>query len=56
MVFGIDYGIDLVDGEEEKSKNYYVSESVGIACGFLLAALHHAGVATLPPHRVRWGF
>ncbi|NWG93445.1 MAG: nitroreductase family protein [Parvularculaceae bacterium] len=28
-------------------KNYYVNESVGIACGFLLAALHHSGLATL---------
>lgn len=28
-------------------RNYYVSESVGIAVGFLLAALHHAGFATL---------
>ncbi|MCH2182353.1 MAG: nitroreductase family protein [Mariniblastus sp.] len=28
-------------------KNYYVSESVGIATGFLIAALHHAGLATL---------
>ena len=27
--------------------NYYVTESVGIACGFLLAALHKAGIATL---------
>jgi iodotyrosine deiodinase len=27
--------------------NYYVTESVGIACGFLLAALHSAGLATL---------
>ncbi len=27
--------------------HYYVPESVGIACGFLLAALHHAGLATL---------
>jgi nitroreductase len=27
--------------------NYYVTESVGIACGFLLAALHRAGLATL---------
>ncbi len=26
---------------------YYVKESVGIAVGFLLAALHHAGLATL---------
>jgi len=28
-------------------KHYYVSESVGIATGFLIAALHHAGLATL---------
>ena len=28
-------------------KNYYVPESVGIATGFLVAALHHAGLATL---------
>jgi iodotyrosine deiodinase len=35
-------------GEEgEKQKNYYVRESVGIAVGFLLVALHNAGLATL---------
>ncbi len=28
-------------------KNYYVSESVGIACGLFIAALHHMGLATL---------
>lgn len=28
-------------------KNYYVTESVGIATGFLIAALHQAGLATL---------
>ncbi len=28
-------------------KNYYATESVGIATGFLIAALHHAGLATL---------
>ncbi|MEX3011307.1 nitroreductase family protein [Hoeflea sp. TYP-13] len=28
-------------------KNYYVPESVGIATGFLIAALHHAGLVTL---------
>lgn len=28
-------------------KNYYVPESVGIATGFLLAALHHAGLVSL---------
>lgn len=32
----------------EKINNYYVSESVGLACGFLMAAIHHAGLATLP--------
>lgn len=31
----------------EKFKNYYVPESVGIASGFLLAALHTAGLTTL---------
>ena len=28
-------------------KHYYVQESVGIATGFLIAALHNAGLATL---------
>jgi nitroreductase len=28
-------------------KNYYISESVGIATGILITALHHAGLATL---------
>jgi iodotyrosine deiodinase len=31
----------------EAKQNYYVTESVGIATGFLLAALHMAGLATL---------
>ena len=35
------------DEEGKRFKNYYTSESVGIACGFLLDALHHAGLATL---------
>ncbi len=30
-----------------KIKNYYMPESVGIASGFLIAAFHHAGLATL---------
>lgn len=37
-------------GQDEagnKRKNYYMSESVGIATGFLLNALHSAGLATL---------
>ena len=36
-----------VDLSSTKKKNYYVSESVGISCGFLLVALHNAGLATL---------
>lgn len=31
----------------DRKKNYYVSESVGIACGLLIASLHQAGLATL---------
>jgi iodotyrosine deiodinase len=31
----------------ERQAHYYVPESVGIATGFLIAALHHAGLATL---------
>lgn len=33
--------------EGEKKNNYYVNESVGIACGFLIAAIHQAGLVTL---------
>jgi iodotyrosine deiodinase len=43
VVFRIDYGLV----EETKTKHYYVQESVGIATGFLLAALHLSGLATL---------
>lgn len=35
----------LDDGR--RVKNYYVSQSTGIACGMLITALHHAGLATL---------
>ncbi len=35
------------DEAGKRHKNYYTAESVGIACGFLLAALHQAGLATL---------
>jgi iodotyrosine deiodinase len=31
----------------DKRQNYYVTESVGIACGLLLTTLHSAGLATL---------
>ena len=30
-----------------QKKNYYTEESVGIACGFLIAAIHHAGLVSL---------
>ena len=43
-IFAQSYGL-LPDGR--KVKHYYVAESVGIATGFLIAALHHAGLATL---------
>ena len=36
-----------VDAEGLKQKRYYPMDSVGIATGFLIAALHHAGLATL---------
>jgi len=44
VIFRLDYGLKE---DEQKTKHYYVSESVGIAAGFLLAALHVAGLATL---------
>ncbi len=48
VVFRADYGIDRdEDGNERKIKHYYVQESVGIACGFLIAALHWMGLTTL---------
>ena len=48
VVFRIDYGVARdAEGNERKIKHYYVQESVGIACGFLIAALHNMGLATL---------
>ena len=44
IVFKEDYGI-AADGR--RVTHYYENESVGIACGFLLAALNAAGLATL---------
>jgi len=35
------------DEQGSRQKNYYVPESVGIATGMLIAALHNAGLATL---------
>jgi iodotyrosine deiodinase len=43
-VFTQAHGV-LPDGRTVK--HYYAMESVGIACGMLIAALHHAGLATL---------
>jgi len=48
VVFRIDYEAARdADGNERKIKHYYVQESVGIACGFLIAALQNMGLATL---------
>lgn len=44
VVFKEDYGL-ASDGSRQT--HYYVNESVGIACGFLLAALNAAGLGTL---------
>lgn len=35
------------DKDGTKHNNYYVNESVGLSCGMLIAAIHHAGLATL---------
>ena len=43
-IFAQKYGL-RPDGS--RFSHYYVPESVGIAAGFLIAALHHAGLATL---------
>lgn len=43
-IFGQRYG---VDAGGKRAKHYYMPESVGIATGFLIAALHQAGLATL---------
>lgn len=36
-----------IDNSGEKINNYYVNESVGIACGMLITAIHNAGLVTL---------
>lgn len=35
------------ENDGHKHQNYYVTESAGLACGFLLAAVHHAGLVAL---------
>ena len=52
VVFRIDFGLD----GDRKIKHYYVTESVGIATGFLLAALHMAGLSTLTHSPSPMGF
>lgn len=44
VVFKQIYGIQNTG---EKDYHYYVNESVGIACGFLLAAIHQAGLVAV---------
>lgn len=44
VIFGKNYSL-LPDGR--RVKNYYVNESVGIAAGFLIAAIHTAGLVSL---------
>jgi nitroreductase len=44
VIFGQKYA---QDANGKKQKNYYVTESVSIATGLLIAALHHAGLSTL---------
>ncbi|MCB9638861.1 MAG: nitroreductase family protein [Myxococcales bacterium] len=43
-IFAESYGLD---DQGNKIKNYYVQESVGIATGMLIMALHQVGLATL---------
>jgi hypothetical protein len=43
-VFKKVYGLNE---QGEKRNNYYVTESVGLACGFLLVAIHQAGLVAL---------
>ena len=48
VVFEQTYGVRTdAKGRVQKVKHYYARESVGIAVGFLLASLTHAGLATL---------
>jgi iodotyrosine deiodinase len=46
-LIGIFYERFGVDADGNKAKRYYPHESVGIASGMLIAALHRAGLATL---------
>lgn len=57
VVFQQDYELCLLpDGSASKHSNYCVNESVGIAVGMLLSALHLAGLATLVHTPTPMGF
>lgn len=48
VVFGHAYGLEqMPDGTERQFKHYYMQESVGIAVGFFLASITHAGLVAL---------
>ena len=51
IVFKRSYEVEIISVGDiqtlHKHQNYYVTESCGIACGFLLAAIHHAGLVAL---------
>lgn len=42
--------------EDGATQNYYVNESVGLACGMLISTLHEAGLATLTHTPAPMGF
>ena len=44
IVFKKSYDFDM---EGKKTNTYYANESCGLACGFLLAAIHNAGLVAL---------
>ncbi len=52
-IFGQQWSIDETG---QKHKNYYINESVGIATGMLIAALHQAGLASLTHTPAPMGF
>ena len=47
VVFKQPYGVDETNQNKKTEDHYYVPESVGIACGLLVAAIHNANLVTL---------
>lgn len=45
VLFEQTFGWD--DNSQQRNKNYYVKESVGIACGLFITAIHQMGLCTL---------